>query len=71
MKKLLIFFTLILLFSSCSQNGTNLKKFINRLNHHEYTSSSGYIYEEDLPQLAFFTKQVMDKCPNAFVEIKD
>lgn len=73
MKNVHIFslFFILMLFSSCSQNGINLKKFINRLNHHEYTSSSGYIYEEDLPQLAFFTKQVMDKCPNAFVEIKD
>jgi hypothetical protein len=56
-------------FSSCSNDGRLLKKFISRMNAKEVNSASKYIYPADHASLYFFNKEVLERTPNLLLKV--
>lgn len=70
MKKLLTLLSCLLLFSSCSNDGRKMKKFLSRINAREINAASMYIYPGDHPKLSIYA-DVLEKNPNLFLKLHD
>jgi len=59
----------LLCFTSCSNDGRLLKKFIGRMNAKEVNASSKYVYPADHASLYFFNEEVLKKTPNLLLKV--
>lgn len=63
-----LFVVLLFLPATWNNDGRRVKKFISRINAHEYNAASAYIYPGDHPKLFLYT-QVLSKSPNTYVKV--
>lgn len=59
----------LLCFTSCSNDGRLLKKFIGRVNAKEVNAASKYVYPADHASLYFFNEEILKKTPNLLLKV--
>lgn len=69
MKNLLLLLFTLLFFTSCSNDGRMVEKFLSRINAREFNASSLYIYPGDHAKLRLYA-EVLEKNPNTFLKLK-
>ena len=70
MKNLLLLLFTLLFFTSCSNDGRMVEKFLSRINAREFNASSLYIYPGDHAKLRLYA-EVLEKNPNTFLKLKN